>query len=122
MQERDALPLGANARYFVDKLNSRLPAPLEHSVEVVDGEADVMYSRSPLLDEAGDRRAGVCRLQELHQGFSGTEARDPGAVGVLKRHLRQAEDIAEKRHAVAQRPHRDAYMRNANSARGCWGH
>ena len=122
MEERDALALRAGARHFVDELNSRLPAPLENSVKVVDGEADVVYSRSSLLDEPGDRRARVCRLEELHQGLSRTEPGDAGAVGVIKRHLGEAKHIAEKRHALTERPHCDAYVRDANSARGRWGH
>lgn len=122
MEERDTLALRADARHFVDKLNSRLPAPLENSVQVVDGEANVVYSRSALLDKPGDRRARVCRLEELHQGFSRSEPSDAGAVRVIKRHLREAEHIAEKRHALAERPDCDADMRDANSARGCWGH
>lgn len=122
MEEGDTLALGPDARHFVDELNPRLPAPLEHPVQIVDGEADVMHSRSALLDKAGNRRALICRLQQLHQGLSSTEPSDARAVRVVQRNLGQAEYIAEKRRALAERPHRDAYVRNANSARGCWGH
>ena len=119
MEERDALALGADAWHFVDKLNSGLAAPRESSVEIIDREADVVYSRSPPLHESRDRRARVSGLQQLHQGLAGSEPRDAGAVCVVQRHLGETEHIAKKRHALPERPHCDADMRNANTTRGC---
>ncbi len=122
MQERDAFALRADARHFVDELNSRLATPLENPVEIIDGEADVVYSRAPLLDESRDRRAWVSGLQQLHQRLSGSEPGNAGAVRVVQRHLGETQHVAKKRHALPERPHCDADMRNANTTRGCWGH
>ena len=122
MQERDAFSLRADARHFVDKLNSRLAAPRENAVEIIDRKADVVYSRSALLNESPDWRARVRGLQQLHQRLSGSKPSDAGAVRVVQRHLGETEHIAKKRYALPERPHCDADMRYANTTRSCWGH
>ncbi len=119
MQERDAFALGADARHFVDKLNSGLAASRENAVEIIDREADVVYPRSPLLDESRDGRPRVSGLQQLHQRLASRETRDVGAVCVVQRHLGQTENIAKEGRALPERPHCDADMRNANTTRGC---
>ena len=63
MQERNPLSLCSNARLFVDELNAGCAAALECGVEVIDGKADVVDSRTALRHEARDRRGWIIRLQ-----------------------------------------------------------
>ena len=54
MQEGDALAFGAHARSFVDQRDTRRTAARERRVEVVDGEADVVDTRTSLVEELRD--------------------------------------------------------------------
>ena len=65
MEKSDAFALRAGARHLVNQLDSGLTAPRQHSVEIVDGEADVMDSRSPLRHESRDRGVSLHRFQQF---------------------------------------------------------
>ena len=54
MEERDTFPLGTEPGRFVDQPDSCGPASFERTVQVVDGEADVMDSRASFGDELAD--------------------------------------------------------------------
>ena len=54
MEKGDAFSLCPNTGFLVDELDPRLPAALQHSVEIVDSKADVMDAGSALRHEARD--------------------------------------------------------------------
>src|SRR5581483_10653030 len=100
MQEGDALALGAEPRLFVDQADAELTAALEGSLEVVDGEADMVNSRPAFRDEFPDGRVGDVGLEQLDERIPGREPGDAGAVGVVERDFGEAEHVAIKRDAV----------------------
>ena len=102
MQKRDSLSLGPNPRFFVDELDPRRPATLQHGVEIVDGEADVMDSRSALGHEARDGRGGILGLQELHQRVPRGESDYARTVRIIERGLGQTQDVPEERNAPCE--------------------
>ena len=59
VEERDTFPFGADAGCLVDEANSGGAAASEGTVEVVDGEADVMDAGATFGDELADRRVGT---------------------------------------------------------------
>ena len=122
MQESDSLTFRPNAGFLVDKLYAGLPTAIEHPVEVVHREADVMNARSALRYEARDRRGGIVSLKKLHQWLAGAQAHNVRTVGILEWYLGQSQDITEERKALGKGLHSDSDVRYARAARGCWGH
>jgi len=55
VEKRDPFSLGPDTGFLVDELDPRLPAALQHRVEIVDRKADVMDAGSALRHEARDR-------------------------------------------------------------------
>ncbi len=108
MEKRNSFSLSTDARHLVDQLKPGLPAALEDGIQVVDRKADVVNAGTSLLHEPGDRRVRIDGFQQLDQGFSCGKAHDLRPIRIIQLHLGQAEDIAEKRHALAERPHRNA--------------
>ena len=88
MQERDPLALGADPRFLVDELKTRLPTALEGRVEVVDRKANVVDSGAAAVDEATDRRILVLGLEELDNRLAGGEPDDARTIGVVQRNFR----------------------------------
>ena len=93
MQERNRLPVCTRTRLFVNEPHAGGAAAGKDDRKVIDGEAHVVDTLAALGDELSDWRVGLLRLQELHQGVTGGQARDPGAIGVLQRHDGQAEHV-----------------------------
>lgn len=108
MQKSDSFSLGTDARHLVDQLKPGTPAALENGIEIVDRKADVVNPGTALFHEPADRRVRFDGFQQLDQGFSRGKAGDLRPIRIIQLHLGQAEDIAEKRHAFAERPHRNA--------------
>ena len=63
MKERDAFLFRANPGGFVDEPDASGPASLECGIEIFDGEAEVMDSRTAFLDETRDWRIRVLGLE-----------------------------------------------------------
>ena len=118
MQKRDALLLRTNPRHFVDEANTSGPAARQRSVEVVDGEADVMNPRAAFGHEPADRRFRGFRFEQLDERFSGRHAGDARPIGVVEGHVRQTEDVAVKRQDLIEGPHRNSDVRKTGPASG----
>jgi len=87
VQERDPLPLGADSRFLVDELKTRLPTALEGRVEVIDRKANVVDSGPAAVDEATDRGVLVLGLEELDNRLTGGEPDDARTIGVVQRNF-----------------------------------
>ena len=118
MKERNSFPLRANARAFVDELNSRRATALQRRVEVVNRKADVVDSRTALRHEAPDRRAGIIRLEQLDEGLARSEPDYFRAIGIVEADLFQTQYIAKKGKTLGDRLNGDSDVRNAGAARG----
>ena len=118
MQKHDPLSFGTDSRLLVDELYASRPAPLDHRVEVINGKADVMDSRSPFRNETRDRRRRVVGLQQLYQRLAGAEARYVRAVGVIERNFGQPQHIPEERKARGNRLHGDPDVGYTRATRG----
>ena len=65
VQEGNPLPLRPDPRPLVDEAEPRGAAAVEHRVEVVDGEADVVDPGPAPGDELADGAAGLGGLEQL---------------------------------------------------------
>jgi len=122
MEERDTFPFRAEARDLVDQADSGGAAAVEGTVEVVDGEADVMDAWASFGDELADRRVGILRLEQLDEGVSGREAGDAGTIGIVQRDLGQSEEIAVEGKDLVECAHGDPDVGDARGAAGHVGH
>jgi hypothetical protein len=68
MDERHAVSAAADARLGVDELGPRGFQSLERRFDVRDADRDVVQPLAAILDELGDRRLVVRRLEELEVG------------------------------------------------------
>jgi hypothetical protein len=118
VQKYDPLSLGPDAWSFIDELNARGLASLDHCVEIVDRKADVMDTRSAFRQKARDRRGGIIGLQQLHEGLSGAEANYAGAVGVIERDFPQPQYVPEKWKNLGDGLYRDSNVGYARATRG----
>ena len=122
MQERDTFPFGAESWRIVDEAHAGGTAPGEGVVEVIDGETDVMNAGSAGGDELANRGVGSPGFKQLDEGFAGTEAGDPGAVGVGEWHLWHAEDVTIEGQDVVEGAYGDADVGDTRGAAGNEGH
>ena len=122
MEERDTFPFRTEARCLVDEADTRGAAAIEGTVEVVDGEADVMDAWATFGDELADRRVGMFGLEQLDEGITGREAGDPGTIGIVERHLGKAEEIAVEGKYLVECAHGDPDVGDARGAAGRVGH
>ena len=122
MEEGDTFPLGALAWGLVDQSNTRSTAALERTVEVVDGEADVMDAGTTFGDELADGRIRMVGLEQLDERFAGDEARDAGTVGVVEADFREAEQVAVEGENLVERAHGDPHVGDASCTAGYVSH
>jgi hypothetical protein len=90
MDEGDSFPFGANARGLVNQPNSDGPAASQCSVEVIDGETDMMESWTTLFEKPADRSIGVVGFEQLDEGVTGRNRGNGGAVSVIERNFRES--------------------------------
>ena len=122
MEERDTFPFGAESRHFVDQPNAGGPAARERTVQVVDGEADVMDAGASFGDELADGRLGVLGLEKLHESLTGGEAGDARTIGIVELDLGETEQVAVEGENLVERAHGDANVGDARSTAGDVGH
>jgi len=120
MQERDAFLFRADSGGFIDESDASGPASLESSVEIVDGETDVMDARTTLLDESCDRRIRRFCFEKLDERLAGGDSGDARAVSIVERDLWEIEDVAVERQNLVENAYRDADMGETRSTRGGW--
>ncbi len=118
MKKGDSLSLRANARLVIDDLDAGAPAALEHCVQVVDREADVMDARSAFGYKARDWRCRVSRLEKLNEWLAGAQANDARAVRIIEGNLAQTQYIPKKREALGESLDRDSNVGYASATRG----
>lgn len=97
MQEGYPFAFSAKARRLVDEPQSGSSAARKRLVEVVHGEAHVMDAWAAFGHELSDGRVSRLGFEKFNQRFSGSYARDSGAIGVVERDLGHTEDITVKR-------------------------
>lgn len=122
MQEGDSLSFSANAGCFVDKPKTGVTAFLEHAVEVVHGETDVMDTRPSFCDVFPDRRIVGLRFEQLYQGFTGSETDNGGAVGIPQGNLGHFQHIAQDRQQLVDGAHSHPDVGDARAAANGFGH
>lgn len=114
MDESDPLSFRSDPRLFIDQANTRIPAPLENSVEIRNRKADVMNARAALRDEFSNRRIGAFRLQKLHERLAGLERFDPRTVGISELHRLHSQYCPVKRHCRFERGQRNPDVRDSD--------
>ena len=122
MQERDPFPFRADTGCVVDEAHAMQPATVERGIKIVYGEADVVHARSSLGDEFADRRVLPGGFEQFDERFAGGEPGNAGAVSVIERHNREAEDVAIEGKARVESAHGDADVGDARAATGISGH
>jgi len=102
VQKRDSLSLRSDSRLLVDELHAGRPAALQRCVEIVDGKADVMDSRSALSHKPRYGRAGIVGLQQLHQGLPRGEPDYARPIRIIESRLGQTQDVPEERNTPCE--------------------
>ena len=102
MEKRDPFSLGPDTGFLVDELDPRLPAALQHRVEIVDSKADVMDAGSALRYEARDWGGAIVSLQQLHQGIPCAEPDYARPIRIIESRLGQTQDVPEERNAPCE--------------------
>jgi hypothetical protein len=118
MEERDTFPFGAEAGCFVDEADACGFATRERAVEIVNREANVVNAGTSFGDELADWRLGGVGLEELNERLAGLHSGNAGAVGIVKRDLRHAEDVAVEGKDLIKCLHGDAHVGDAGGAIG----
>ena len=118
MQEGDPLSFCPDPRHFVNQPHSCLPAFLENSIDIVDGEADVMDAGPAARDKFSDRRAISIRFEKFDERPACIHGRDTRSVGILHRKLREAKYLPEKRKSRRDRFHGDSNVGDTGALRG----
>ena len=122
MEERNTFPLGTEPGRLVDEANAGGTAARERTVEIVDGEADVMDSGAAFGDELADGSVRPLGLEQLDEGVTRSESGDPRAVGVVEGDVGEIEQIAVEGKDLVERTHGDADVSDARGAAGDVGH
>jgi hypothetical protein len=122
MQERDTFPFGAESRRFVDESNTGGATTSQRTVEVVDGEADVMYARATVGDELADWRLGMNGFEELDERVAGGKSGNVCTIGIRELDFREAEEITIEWKDIVECAHGDPHVGDARCAAGNVGH
>ncbi len=122
MQECDARPFSAYAWRLVDQSQSSGPAALEHSVEVVNREADVMNAGPAPGDKPGDWCLRSIWFQELHKALTGREGLDNRSIRIGHLDLFQSEYLTEERELRSNRLEGDSNVRDSGAFQGSFLH
>ena len=85
MQEGDVLSFRAKTRLVVDQTDSGSSAAVEGSCEVIHGKAHMVNARPAFRDESPDGRVGLCRLEQLDEGFTSGKTSCARAIGIIER-------------------------------------
>jgi len=115
MEKGNSLTFGAGAWRLVDETHTVRAAALEGRIEIVNRETDMMDAWTAFRDELGYGRVGRLRLEQLDERRSGREARDPGAVGAVERHVSEPEHVPVERRALVEPVNGDANVCDAGA-------
>lgn len=118
MEKGDSLSLRTHAWCSIDQTDSFLPAAGEGVVQILNGKADVMDTRTAALEKLRDRRVwgiGGERLEELDELRPRREAGNAGTVGIVERMLVETEKITIEGKQLVDRAHGDSNVRYARS-------
>ena len=118
MKERDSLLLRADTRGLVDEANAGCATSVESSVEVVDGEANMVNTGATFGDIAPNRRFRGFSFEQFNERFASGKAGNRCTVGVVERHFWQIEYVAIERQDLFEGPHRDSDVCDAGSPTG----
>lgn len=122
MQEGDAFSFGANAGLFIDEREAGGPAPREGGVQIIHVEADVVNARAAFIEELSDRRQRFFWLQEFDERIASGKPGNAGAIGIVERSFRQAEDVAIEGDQLVEGSYGNADVGDAGAATGMVRH
>lgn len=122
MQECDPLSFRSNPRSRIDQLHSRGTAAIQHPVQIIHREADVMNPGAATREEFSYRSIRSRGLEQLDETLPGRDSRDAGAVGIGQLHRRHSQHVAEKRELRGNGFQRDAYMGDPGAVQGFFLH
>jgi hypothetical protein len=115
VEKSDSFSLRSNTRRLIDQLDPPRTAASEGAVQILDGEADVMYAWSATVDESRDRGVGGVRLEQLDERIAGRKAGDVSTVRILERMIVEAKEISIERKKLVDRANGDSNVRDARS-------
>ena len=118
MKERDSLLLRTDPRGLIDETNAGCATPIESSVEVVHGEANMVNTGATFGDIAANRRVRGFSFEQFNERFASREADNRCTVGVVERDFWQIEDVAIERQDLFEGPHCNSDVRDAGSPTG----
>jgi hypothetical protein len=90
MDEGDSLAFGADSWGLVDQSKPYGPAARQYSIEVIDGETDMMESWTTFLEKPADRSIGIAGLEQLDERVTSRHGGNGSTVGVIERNFRES--------------------------------
>ena len=121
MEKGDGFALGAEPRFVIDQANTCTTTAFQCSVQIIDGEADVVNAGTAFGDELADRRLGRFGLEELDERVARAQTGDTSTIGIVQRLLGHAEQIAVEGQESIERVDSNSDMSDSG-AFGPWGH
>ena len=118
MEKGDAFALGAEPGGVIDQSKACTATPIQCSVQIIDGEANVVNAGPAFGDELADGRFRGFGLEELHKRVARAETGDPGSLGIVQRLFGQAEKVAIERQDSLERFDGNSDVRDS----GAFGH
>lgn len=116
MEEGNPFAFGTQPWDIVDEANAGRLAALERTVKIINGETDVMDSWPSPGDEFADGRVWGPGFEQLDEGFSGHQAGDSRAIGIIERHVGHAEDVAIEWQDLVERGNSETDVGDAGAA------
>jgi hypothetical protein len=118
MEKSDVFALGAEPGGVIDQSHTCTTTAFQCSVQIIDGEADMVNAGAAFGDELADRRLGGFGLQELDERVARAQTGDPGSIGIVQRLFGQAEQVAVERQNTVERINGDSDVSDS----GAFGH
>jgi hypothetical protein len=122
VKECDSLSFRADSRGLVNQPQIGSATLLQCVVQVIYGEADMMYPRSALRNELSDRRIVRARLEEFNKRFTRGKSSDGCTVGIVKRNFGEPKHIAIEGKELVQRLDCYSDVSDASTASNGFGH
>src|SRR5687767_4089386 len=102
MQESDAFAFRAETGNVIDQSDTCTTTAFQCTVQVIDGEADVVNAGTAFGDELRNGRIGGVGLEELDERVTRGESGDAGAIGIIELNLCETEQVAVERNDAVE--------------------
>ena len=116
MKEGNSLPLRAESGSLIDESDAGLATAVQHVVQVVHGETDVMDTGTAFRDELSNGRAVRLPFEKFYERFATRDSGNAGTIGVVQGYFRHQQHITQEWQQLVDGTHSESDMGNARTA------